>query len=80
MNLKIYNTLSAFAQQTGLPELSKITVYKCFDEIMPDKSNAPYMHLFLKAIDDRSLSYTALEMMLAGLQEILPKKSLVYRS
>lgn len=53
MNLKIYNTLYSFTQQTGLPELSKTTVYKCFDEIMLEKSNAPYMHLFLKAIKDR---------------------------
>lgn len=75
MNLKVYNTLYAFTQQTGLPELSKITVYKCFDEIMLEKSDAPYMHLFLKAIDDRTASYSALEMILAGLQEILPGKN-----
>lgn len=75
MNLKIYNTLYSFTQQTGLPELSKTTVYKCFDEIMLEKSNAPYMHLFLKAINDRTASYSALEMILAGLQEILPGKN-----
>lgn len=74
MNLKLYETLTAFADAKGFKQLTKLQVYECFSEVMKDRKISNNISFFLSTINKRENSDNAAEMLLAGLQMILPER------
>lgn len=75
MVLKLYEKLTAFAVEHDLKTLTQLQVYECFFQMIIRKKSPINFRLFLASIDDVEYAPVAAEMMLAGLQELLPQFS-----
>ena len=75
MVLKLYEKLTAFTVEHDLKSLTQLQVYECFFQMIIRKKSPINFRLFLAAIDDIKYAPVAAEMMLGGLEKLLPQFS-----